>query len=60
MKSLVYQRKMKDLFALTNHFGNVGFNYVTLEVRKCLLYDMSVKVRSETITKRLTAPMLVY
>ena len=38
VKSLVYQRKMKDLFALTNHFGNVGFNYVTLEVRKCLLY----------------------
>ena len=38
VKSPLYQRKMKDLFALTNHFGDVGFNYVSLEVRKCLLY----------------------
>ena len=38
MKSPLYQRKMNDLFALINHFGDVVFNYVSLEVRKCLLY----------------------
>ena len=38
MKSPLYQRKMKDLFALTNHFGDVMFGYVSLEVRKCLLF----------------------
>ena len=37
MKSPLYQREMKELFALTNHFGDV-FNYVSLEVRTCLLY----------------------
>ena len=38
VKSPLYQRKMNDLFALINHFGDVVFNYVSLEVRKCLLY----------------------
>ena len=38
MKSPIYQRKMKDLFALTNHFGDVIFGYVSLEVRKCPLF----------------------
>ena len=32
VKSPLYERKMKDLFALTNHV------YVSLEVRKCLLF----------------------
>ena len=38
VKSPLYQRKMNDLFALINHFDDVVFNYVSLEVRKCLLY----------------------
>ena len=60
MKSTVYQRKMKDLFALTNHFGNVGFNYVSLEVRKCLLYRYVSTGEARNQHKKVDGSILVY
>ena len=60
MKSPLYQRKMKDLFALTRHFGDVEFNYVSLEVQKCLLYRYVRTCEVRNHHEKVDGSILVY